>query len=181
MLNFIILSNYLLPLNLSAMKRKSILGIVIALAILIGPRASFGQIINLPPVIIRGTSVVSEKVTTAFKGQFQNAVNPRWYKLDKNYLVKFMMKDQKNHALYDKNGELIYHLSYGGAADLAKNHLDMVNTEYPGCKIITAIHAEQGSRSIWFVNVEFKNDLVLAAIEEDQLQEVSRVHSAPAK
>ncbi|MBS1501410.1 MAG: hypothetical protein JST32_05080 [Bacteroidetes bacterium] len=162
------------------MKTKTFIKIGILLSFMISSRTVFAQI-DLPNVIIRATSAVNVKVADAFKGKFQNAVNPRWYKMDKNYLIKFMMVDQKNSALYDKEGNLIYHVSYGEAKHLPQNYLDMVNTEYPGCKVVTAIHIEQNKRSLWLVNIEYKKDYVLTKIEDDELQEVSRVANATAK
>ncbi len=163
------------------MKTKTFLKTGLIVVFVLSVQFAFAQIIELPTVVITAKSVVNAKVTDAFKGKFQNAVNPRWYKADKNYLVKFIMDDQKNSALYDKNASLIYHLSYGAANNLPKDYLDMVNTAYPGCTVVTAIHVEQNQRSIWFVNVEFKKDYVLTKIENDELGEVSRVSNSGAK
>lgn len=163
------------------MKTKTFLKAGLIAAFVLCVQVSFAQIIELPTVVITAKSLVSAKVTDAFKGTFQNAVNPRWYKADKNYLVKFIMEDQKNSALYKKEGTLIYHLSYGVSKDLPKDYLDMVNTEYPGCTVVTAVHVEQNKRSIWFVNVEYKKDYILTKIEDNQLGEVSRTKNASAK
>ncbi|MBS1532261.1 MAG: hypothetical protein JSU01_18310 [Bacteroidetes bacterium] len=163
------------------MKTKKFYKVGILLICMLTARVSFAQIIELPPVIITAKSVVSTKVTDAFKSKFKDAVAPRWYVLDKNYLVKFIMEDQKNSALYGKDGKLIYHLAYGGEKNLPKDYLDMVNNAYPGCKIVTAVRAEQNKRTVWLINVEYKKYYVLTKIESDELEEISRTTNVTAK
>jgi hypothetical protein len=96
--------------------------------------------------------------------------------MDKNYLVKFITKDQKNRALYDKKGNLIYHISYlDDPEKLPKNIKYLVNKKFQEYKILTAIHVAQNSRSIWVVNLRDDKELVLARVEEEQVEEIERV------
>jgi hypothetical protein len=166
------------------MKTKNIFQIALVAVILSASFNSFGQVTRidtLPEIVITAKSVVSAKVTDAFKGKFKNAINPRWYSMDKNYLVKFITKDQKNSALYDKKGDLIYHLTYGGEKHLPAQTLSLLRDQYRTLKVVSAIHVDQSQRSIWVVNMEVGKDLVLARVEDDQVEEVERQTNATVK
>ena len=145
---------------------------------------SFGQTMKtdtMPTVVITSKSTVSQKVTDAFNAKFKNDVNATWYDIDKKYLVKFMTQDQKNSALYNKNGYLVYHLNYGDQDNLPNDLTNMVYQKYNGCKITKAIHVDQGTRSIWVVNLEYNQNLILARIENEQIQEIQRMRNGATK
>ncbi|MGZ3763569.1 MAG: hypothetical protein ACXVB0_09055 [Mucilaginibacter sp.] len=143
---------------------------------------SFAQQITrndtLPTLVITAKSMVSQKVTNSFKKDFQGAVSPRWYKMDKDYMVKFVSDDQKNTALYNKKGFIVYHIVYGGENNLPAEIKDQIMTKYSGCKIITAIKINQENRSIWVVNLEMKNLLILVREEDGALAEINRYKNA---
>ncbi len=165
------------------MKAQLFFRITASLLLLLAARSSSlaqqgGRIDTLPPVIITGTSVVSQKVTDSFKKDFKDALHPRWYQMDKNYLVKFIMNEQKNNSLYDRNGYLIYHISYGKEKHLPADVISQVKTGYPTYDITTAIHVNQANRSIWVINLESGKNWVLARVEDGQLDEVERLRKA---
>ena len=135
---------------------------------------------SLPPVTITQSSAVDPKVTEAFQTEV-NAMDPIWYKLDKKYMVKFMTQDQKNSALYDKNGYQIYHVTYGTADNVPNDIIGLVYKSYKDCKINSAIHVNQEQRSIWIVNLEHEGNLILARIENDQLREVEKLRKSEAQ
>src|SRR4051812_1852345 len=68
---------------------------------------------QLPTVIVSNTSGVTKEVNKAFKTAFPNAENLTWYKVDKDYLAHFIMKDMAHSVLFKKNGYLKYDVSYG--------------------------------------------------------------------
>jgi hypothetical protein len=162
------------------MKTKNFFRIIPVMFGLLFAGSSFAQVITkidtLPTVYIFSYSLVNKKVHDAFKKDFKNAVKPRWFTMDQNYLVKFMSKDQKNHALYDSKGSIIYHISYGNEQTMPKDIRAMVKSKYPACDIITAIYVNQDKRKIWVLNLKERDELILARVEEDQLEEVERFH-----
>jgi hypothetical protein len=160
------------------MKRKTFYLIAAALIVFSG-RLSFAQV-KSSVMAIKSTDV-SERVLRDFKGSFKNVAEPHWYNLHDNYLVKFFARGQKNSVLYDNTGYMIYHIIYGTSASLPNTDLEMVNNKYPGRKIINAIHVDQNQRSVWVVNMEVGTDLVLARIEQDQMEEVEHLHNAAAR
>lgn len=166
------------------MKTPLIIRLAVALWILFTVPSVFAQEVTkrdtLPPVVITSTSLVAKAVTDAFKTRFKDAVGPKWYQMNKNYLVKFIQKDQKNNALYNKKGSLIYHISYGDKNNVPDNIMNLVKLEYPTYDVKTAIHVNQSNRNVWVVNLEGK-DRVLARVEDGIVQEVERLKDASAK
>ncbi|MEJ6981877.1 hypothetical protein WG906_15525 [Pedobacter sp. P351] len=139
---------------------------------------SAGNIDTLPTVLITSSSSVNQKVSQAFNKDFQNALSPKWFEINKRYLVKFISEDQRNTALYNKRGYLIYHISYGTEKNLPVIVKNQILAQYPNANINTAIHVIQNNRKIWVVSLEQDKYYVLARIEEDQLDEVDRFKNA---
>ena len=143
------------------------------LCMLLLPAASRAQEIKvLPTVVVTTASNVNQSVLKSFQGEFRNAMDPIWYKLDKNYLVKFMTEDQKNTALFKNNGRLIYHISYGTEKNLPGEIRDKVMGSYEDYKITAAIHVNEANRSIWVINLEGLKKLIIVRVEEGELEEV---------
>lgn len=160
------------------MKKQMFLPITAALLIILlsagGVFAQKSKMDTLGTVEISGNSFVTPKISKAFKRDFKDAVNPKWYQLDKNYLVKFITKDQKNHALYNKNGYLIYHITYGYENDLPDDIKDQFKTLYPEGKITRVFRVEQNLRDIWIVNVDLGRHWAITRVEDNELEEVER-------
>ncbi|HVW15510.1 MAG TPA: hypothetical protein VHB54_16880 [Mucilaginibacter sp.] len=153
-----------------------------ALMALLSVQGSFAQEVTkvdtLPMVVITAKSYVNQKVTDAFHEKFKDVVSHTWYQIDKNYLVKFISNDQKNHALYDKNGYLYYHLAYGTEKHLPAEITEKIHNKYEGGNITTTIQVNQDNRSIWLVNVEYGKLLVLVREENGDIREVERVRQS---
>lgn len=142
------------------------------LAALLTTAALAQDVKPLPAVVVTSASNVNEKVIQSFKGTFKDAIDPIWYRLDKNYLVKFIMNEQKNTALLNKNGRLIYNIGYGFEKDLPTDISDLVNGSYGDYKILHAIHVNENNRSIWVVNLEGLKKLIVVRVEDGELEEV---------
>jgi hypothetical protein len=164
------------------MKTSFFLRIGIALLILLAARSSFAQKVTrndtLPTLIISPKSVVSQKVKDAFRRDFQGALNPRWYQVNQNYLVKFVRQDQKNNALYNKHGYIVYHIAYVNKNNLPQQIRDQIKEKYSNCKIITAMQVNQENRSMWMVNLKLRKQLILVREEDGELSEMERHKNA---
>ena len=164
------------------MKTQVVFKMAVALLMSFSVGRSFGQEImrtdTLSTVYIYGNTAVNKEVQHAFNKHFRDAVNPRWYAMDQNFLVKFMSKDQKNHDLYDPKGAIIYHITYGNEQTMPKDIVAQIKTQYPADDIVTAINVKQDQRDIWVLNVKDKGDLVLVRYEDGQIDEVDRIHDA---
>jgi len=157
------------------MKSLSILrlcGSLLVLLIAVSVQAQQNGIKTLPPVTVTSSANVSKKVSDAFQSNFKNAVNATWYRLDKDYLVKFITGDMNNQALYKRNGALVYQISYGHENNLPKEVRRLVKSNYIDFNIVQAINVQENNRNIWVVNLEDNNKLIVARIEDDGLEEV---------
>ncbi len=158
------------------MKTKIFRSSLICLALLTCGGSLFAQetVTTLPPVTVTANSNVTKKVAQAFETTFKEAYHERWYKADKNYLVNFIMNDQKNHALFTKNGSIIYHITYGFESNLPDDIRKMVKTGYLDYTITSAINVKQEGRDIWVVNMEDAKNLILVRVENGEMEEAAK-------
>jgi hypothetical protein len=130
---------------------------------------------SLPAITVTPATKVPAAVNKSFNESFQNAQNPEWLKMNKNYLVTFITNDQKNRALYEKNGELIYHIHYGIEKNLPDDIRKLIKSNYLDYKIVMAISVNQDKRNIWVVNLEGEKDYIIVREEDEQLEEVGKM------
>lgn len=134
---------------------------------------------ELPPIIITATSsnvVVNARINRAFSQFFQNVSNPRWYEINKKFLVKFIQNDQENRALFTKNGQLVYHVSYGTEKHLPFDVRKLVKSTYYDQRITRVLKVSQEKRDIWVISMEDAKDFVMARVEDMELEETQRMH-----
>lgn len=127
---------------------------------------------TLPVVTITSSSKVSKEVARSFDAYFPNVSQAQWVKMDQNYLVKFMTKDQTNRALFDKYGSLIYHIRYGNESNLPDDIRYQVKSRYKDYNITSVLFVNQEDRNVWVINVENSKNLVILRSEEGQVDKV---------
>jgi hypothetical protein len=131
---------------------------------------------TLPPVTVTATTKkIPPMVWFNLSRYFPEAENPRWYGLNKDYLVKFMIYDQENRALFSKKGKLIYHISYGYENNMPEYLRRQIKTGYLDFDIYRAIKIVEGNREVWVINLQDKNELVMLRAENDEIEEVQRL------
>lgn len=134
----------------------------------------------LPVVTITSGNDISRNVRDAFFSRFKDAENLRWFEISQNYLVKFIMDDQEHHATFRKNGELIYHISYGIEKDLPETIKMQVKSRYDKYAISRVFMVESQGRTIYVVNLENKKNYVISSIEDGRMNEIARYKNATA-
>lgn len=154
------------------MKSKFFSHAAIALLCIAITSSIYAQEQTLPPVTVTTTSNVNKAVSKSFQSTFKEATNAQWYKVDRDYLASFMMNDQKNHALFQKNGYLIYRITYGKESNMPDDVRKIVKTSYLDYNITSAINVKESGRNIWVVNLETDKKLILARVEDGELEEV---------
>ena len=133
---------------------------------------------TLPPVTVTSTTNIDKAVTKSFNDAFKDAYNTQWYKVNKRYLVDFMMDDQKNKALLQKSGSIIYHIKYGHEDNLPEDIRKLVKSTYFDYNITSAINVKQENRDIWVINVESDKKLILVRVEEGDMEEVGNYNKS---
>lgn len=132
----------------------------------------------LPSITITPATKVPSEVSKSFNASFQNSVDPAWYKMDQNYLVKFLTDDQKNNALYGTSGELIYHIHYGFEQNLPSDIRDMIKSRYGDYNIAMAISVNEANRNIWVINLESKSKYLIVRVENGVLEVVQNLNKS---
>ena len=132
------------------------------------------SIVTLPTVTVTSSSVVTKEVDKSFKKGFPKAQNLRWYKLDKDYLAKFIENDMKHQALFAKNGYLRYVISYGYQNHLPEDVLNKIKDAYDAYKITSVANVKVNDRNIWVINLESENHIVIARVEDEEMEEVGK-------
>jgi len=133
---------------------------------------------SLPPVTVKSTTKkIPDRIWKNFSSYFNYPENPRWFRANKNYLVKFMIYDEQNRALFTRRGNLIYHISYGYENSLPEDLKNQIKTSYADYEISRAIKVTEYKRTLWVVNLEKGKDLVLIRIEDGEMEEIQRLQS----
>jgi len=132
---------------------------------------------HLQPVVVRATTIkVPEKVWDHFSNYFTGAFVRKWYKVNKRYLVKFMLDETENRALFTKRGTLVYHISYGYENNLEDRLLTQIKDSYTDYAVTRAIKVSENNRVIWVVTLEDRKQLLLIRLEDGELEEVERMN-----
>jgi len=140
------------------------------------PETTFAQndsAVILPTVTITSVKKVDERVSKAFRHSFPEARNSRWYRMNKDYMVKFIKEDMKHQTLFQKNGYIKYDISYGMAHDLTVEMGEQILSVYKGYAIINATKVSRYNQEFWIINLEGLSDFVVIRVENGDLEEVS--------
>jgi hypothetical protein len=119
---------------------------------------------------------VSARLNKAFSQVFQNATNLRWYELENKFLVKFIMDDRENRALFTRKGTLVYHVAYGSEAFLPGDVRHLVKSNYYDQAITRVLKVEQDKRTIWIISLEDVKDYIWVRVEDKEIEETKRIH-----
>ena len=164
------------------MKKQLISCISGGLISLLSVNFSFAQDENfkeLPAISVSAsTTNVSAKVNKAFGQYFKGASHQRWYQHEKNFLVKFIQNDQENRALFTKNGQLVYHISYGIEKNLPSDVRGLIKSTYYDQNITRVLKVNQDKRNIWVVSLEDAKDYVMVRVEDMEMEETQRMQKS---
>ena len=133
------------------------------------------SIVTLPTVTVTSGTKVTAEVDKAFKKTFPDARNLKWYKLDKDYLAKFITEDMKHNALFKKNGQMKYDISFGYENNLPGEIRDRVQSAYGDYKITKAVNVKFSDRNVWVINLEGMKHYIMVQVEGDEMEEVQKI------
>ena len=144
----------------------------LTLMLFIGRPAAQEKVVSLPEVTVTSIALVAPNVNKAFKKAFPDAEDLNWYKYDKEYLAKFIIKDMNHNTLYRQNGVMKYDISYGYENNLPEKIKNMVTGVYDNYKIIRAINIKVTARDIWVVKLEGMKKYLTVRVEDEEMDEV---------
>jgi len=132
------------------------------------------SVITLPEIRVTSVSKINKQVKRAFVKAFPDAVWVRWFKMNKNYLTKFIKEDMHHSAFFLQNGYLKYDISYGFESNLPPGVREEVKSEYPDFIVTRVANVKEAQRNIWVINLETLKHHVIARSEDGELEEVER-------
>jgi hypothetical protein len=157
---------------------KHIILPALAFLFFIGRPIAQEKVVSLPEVTVTSIALVAPNVNKAFKKAFPDAEELSWYKYDKEYLAKFIIKDMNHNTLYRKNGVMKYDISYGYETNLPEKIKEMVTGVYDNYKIIRAINIKVTDRNIWVIKLEGMKKYVTVRVENEEMDEVESFSKA---
>lgn len=166
------------------MKKQLLTCICGGLAYILSVNSSFAQeqsFKELPSITITASASrvsINTKINTAFEQFFKNASQISWYEIERKFLVKFILNDQENRALFTRNGLLVYHISYGNEKHLPSPVRHLVKSKYYEQNITRVLKVNQDKRSIWVISLEDPKDHIMVRVEDMELEETQRMHKA---
>ena len=157
---------------------KHIILPTLAFLFFIGRPLAQEKVVSLPEVTITSIALVAPNVNKAFKKTFPDAEELSWYKYDREYLAKFIIKDMNHNTLYRKNGVMKYDISYGYETNLPEKIKEMVMGVYDNYKITRAINVKIIDRNIWVVKLEGMKKYLTVRVEDGEMDEVESFSKA---
>ena len=151
---------------------------VLAFLFFIGRPTAQEKVVSLPEVTVTSIALVAPNVNKAFKKAFPDAEELSWYKYDKEYLAKFIIKDMNHNTLFRKNGVMKYDISYGYETNLPEKIKEMVMGVYDNYKITRAINVKVTDRNIWVVKLEGMKKYLTVRVEDEEMDEVESFSKA---
>jgi hypothetical protein len=136
------------------------------------------SLITLPTVTVTTTTNVNSTVSGVFKKTFPDAQNLEWYKLNKNYLAKFISEDMKRNAWFSKNGYMNYYVSFGDENNLPEAVRQRVTSAYEDYKITKAVNVKFSNREVWVINLEGLKQYLIIRVEGDEMEQVQKINKS---
>ena len=109
-------------------------------------------------------AVVSQKVSESFASLFKGAVAPKWFDTDKNYIVDFIMDNQRNKAAFTKKGRLVYHMIFGNEKQMPADIRTIVKSKYFDYAISSTLKVNIDDKSAWIINIEDANQFFVLRV-----------------
>ena len=120
-------------------------------------------------------AVVSQKVSESFASLFKGAVAPKWFDVDKNYIVDFIMDNQRNKAAFTKKGRLVYHLVFGNEQQMPADIRTIVKSKYFDFAINSTLKVNIDEKSAWIINIEDAEQFFVLRVVDGVMDVLDRV------
>ena len=141
-----------------------------------GSFAQKAEGLKAPPshIATSTTTELNRKLQKAIQHNFKDAQSLRWYEVDKRFLVKFIMNEQENVALFTKNGYMVYQITYGEEKHLPYEIRKLVKSSYFDHNIKVVFKIYQDRRTIWLINMEKDSKLAQVRVEDGEMEEIKQ-------
>jgi hypothetical protein len=131
--------------------------------------------------IFKKTAIVNNKslnmatsylrVMQLFTRHFEKATNESWYRIEKNFVVDFIIDGEKTTAVFNKKGKLLYSLSNCTEKDLSAETREFIKDNYFGYNIIRVIKKFYDEKNILIIQLEDDRSLINLWWIDGEMQE----------
>lgn len=118
------------------------------------------------------STTISTKVTSAFHKTFAGA-EPKWYQVDNLYLARFTKEGTSTHALYRKNGYMLYSVTHGSEQLLPSAVRRMILSNYVDYKITDVTEAISLGVTAWIAHLKWEDRLVIVKVIDGEIVETT--------
>jgi hypothetical protein len=159
------------------MKKLIIAFLLCGLIFTAGTKSASAQV-KLKEVVISSTSsktVITKKVSDSFNELFKGAVAPEWAESNKNYIVNFILDNQKNKAEFTRGGQLLYLIVYGKEKEMPADLRAIVKSSYSDYGINSTVKIKFEGRVFWIINLEDANNFVVLRVEDGDMDVIKKI------
>ena len=163
------------------MKPSSLNRILLALAILLSATAVTAQSDIALNALVRAPFLhademnattgpkVNSKVMESFNKIFRNANDPQWFVIDEKFQVRFSRNGQKNRAVFDTKGIMVYSVAELTENDLPLDMRHAMREEYAECRIKHAFEVRSMGTVAWVAKLEDASSLFSVTFTDGML------------
>ncbi len=121
---------------------------------------------------------INMKVKRAFIKLFGEESEQNWSITGQNFLNRFHVNGVLTNALFSKNGQLIYTITYGTEKQLPAGIRKMVKGEYIDYSITAATEIMEDKRDIWVVQLQNDSEVITVRIENREMEQVQQFYKS---
>ena len=121
---------------------------------------------------------VNLRVMRSFIKLFGEQSEQNWSMVGQNFLNRFHVDGLLTNALFAKNGQLIYTITYGTEKQLPAGTRRMVRSEYFDYSITSATEIMEDKRDIWVVQLQHASEVLSVRIENGEMEQVQQFYKS---
>ncbi len=114
------------------------------------------------------------KVQRSFVSYFGENAENNWSMVGNDFLNRFHSNGILTNALFTKNGQLIYTITYGSEKNMPADLRKIVKREYYDYTITMAIEVKENNRDIWVVKLDNASEQITVRIEDGEMEQVQQ-------
>ena len=116
---------------------------------------------------------VNAKVLAAFNKSFKGT-NASWFTLEDKYLVRFSKNGRSTHALYKRNGQMVYSVTKGSADLLPLSTKHIINEVYGDYDITSVAEATSQGITAHMAHLQLGHSLLVIKVIDNEIVEEKR-------
>lgn len=122
------------------------------------------------------TMAIKSRVLRTFNQSFKD-IAPEWFVLDDTFLAKLTVAGLPAHALFAKNGYMLYSVNHGTEQSLPPEVRRMIRSTYYDHSITGVTKVDAQERTAWIINLQSADQLLVVKVIGRELEEIGNYQS----